>query len=140
MKKDPWHMSTYKKCTTTKGFWCRPNSSGNGGTPWLEEKHQLWTNWNLNNASILPLCELFSKFKGLFPDFSIIFLKGPCNSASGFVLYQYAIKSIQNNQNLKFSADPSHKIWEKHFQFGLKSLNSHCFEYKYCSLMIIADD
>ena len=38
---------------------------------------------------------------------------GPCNSASGFVvLQQVATKSIQNNQSLNFSADPSHKIWE----------------------------
>ena len=28
------------------------------------------------------------------------------------VCYQFATKSVQNNQNLKFSADPSHKIWE----------------------------
>ncbi len=34
---------------------------------------------------------------------------GPCNSASAFlVFYQFATKSIQNNQNLKFSADPPH--------------------------------
>ncbi len=38
---------------------------------------------------------------------------GPWNSASGFlVLYKVATKSVQTIQNLKFLADPPHKIWE----------------------------
>ena len=36
---------------------------------------------------------------------------GPCNSASGFlVFYHFATKSLQNNKNLQFSADPPHKM------------------------------
>ena len=37
----------------------------------------------------------------------------PSNSVSGpLVLHQFTIKSVQNNQNLAFSADPPHKMWE----------------------------
>ena len=45
---------------------------------------------------------------------SLLNFPGPCNSASGFLFYRFAIKSIQDNQNLKISADPQRKIWEWH--------------------------
>ena len=39
--------------------------------------------------------------------------KSGSNSASGFhVFYHFDTKSVENNQSLKFSADPPHKIWE----------------------------
>ena len=41
----------------------------------------------------------------------------PCNSCSGFlVFYDFATRSIENNKNVRFSANPPHKMWEKPFK------------------------
>ena len=39
--------------------------------------------------------------------------RGHCNSASRFlVFYGFVTKSVKAKQNLPFSTDPAHKIWE----------------------------